>query len=184
MPAPSTLIGIALSVAVSCVLLLGWLSWLRLRTAVTLPGLSDVRIVASDTGVAPPQMLRDSKLGLYGKPDYLFAEETGERRRLIPMELKPRRKATRLYESDEIQLGVYLLATRGTYGREAAGFGFVRYAATTFRVELTPALERRIVEVAAAIRMGRHAPVVHRSHEVHARCARCAMRQNCSESLA
>ena len=183
MPSPSTLVGLALIVAVTCVLLLGLLWWLRRRTGETIPGLSDARIVASDTGVVPPQLLRDSQLGLYGKPDYLLVVGTGEGRRVVPMELKPRRKATRLYESDEIQLGVYLLATRATYGREAAGFGFVRYAATTFRVELTAALERRIVEVAAAIRMDRHAPVVHRSHEVHARCARCAMRQNCSESL-
>lgn len=183
MPSPSTLVGLALFVAITCVLLLGRLWWLRRRADEVLPGLSDARIVASDTGVVPPQVLRDSRLGLYGKPDYLLAQGTGDERRLIPMELKPRRKATRLYESDEIQLGVYLLTTRATYGQQAAGFGFVRYAATTFRVELTAALERRIVEVATAIRVGRHAPVVHRSHEVPARCAGCAMRQNCSESL-
>lgn len=183
MPSPSALIGLALLVAVTCVLLLGLLWWLRRRARVSLPGVRDARIVASDTGVVPPQVLRDSQLGLYGKPDYLLAEGTGEGRRLIPMELKPRRKATRLYESDEIQLGVYLLATRATYGRQAASFGFVRYAATTFRVELTAALERRIIEVVAGIRMGRKAAVVHRSHEVPARCAGCAMRQNCSESL-
>lgn len=183
MPSPSALIGLALVVAVTCVLLLGLLWWLRRRTDIALPGLRDARIVASDTGVLPPQLLRDSRLGLYGKPDYLLTEGTGEARHLIPMELKPRRKATRLYESDEIQLGVYLLTTRATYGRQAADFGFVRYAAATFRVELTAALERRIVEVATAIRMGRKAPVVHRSHVAPARCAACAMRQNCSESL-
>jgi CRISPR-associated exonuclease Cas4 len=183
MPSPSVIVGLALFVAVTCILLLGLLWWLRRRTGIGFPGLSDTRIVASDTGVIPPQLLRDSQLGLYGKPDYLLAEGMGEGRRLIPMELKPRRRATRLYESDEIQLGVYLLATRATYGRQAAGFGFVRYAATTFRVELTAALERRVVEVATAIRVGRLAAVVHRSHEVPARCAGCAMRQNCSESL-
>ena len=183
MPSPSVLIGLALFVAVTCILLLGLLWWLRRRTGVALLGPSGARIVASDTGVVPPQVLRDSQLGLYGKPDYLLAEGTGEGRRLIPMELKPRRRATRLYESDEIQLGVYLLTTRATYGRQAASFGFVRYAATTFRVELTAALERRIVEVAGAIRRGRKARVVHRSHEVPARCAGCALRHNCSESL-
>ena len=182
MSSHSALIGLALFVAVTCVLLLGLLWWLR-RTRVALPGLREARIVASDTGVVPPQVLRDSQLGLYGKPDYLLAEGTGEERRLIPMELKPRRKATRLYESDEIQLGVYLLTTRATYGRQAASFGFVRYAAATFRVELTAALERRIGEVTAAIRLGRHAPVVHRSHEIPARRAGCPMRPNCSESL-
>ena len=183
MASPSALVGLALVVAVGCVLLLGLLLWLRRCSGATFPGPSDARIVASDTGVVPPQLLRDSQLGLYGKPDYLLVVGTGEERRVVPMELKPRRQATRLYESDEIQLGVYLLTVRATYGRRAAGFGFVRYAAATFRVELTAALERRIVEVAAAIRLGRHAPLVHRSHEVPARCAGCAMRQNCSESL-
>jgi CRISPR-associated exonuclease Cas4 len=128
-------------------------------------------------------LLRDSRLGLFGKPDYVLAQGTGPERRLIPLELKPRRRTTRLYESDEIQLGVYLIGMRATYGREAANFGFVRYAAATFRVELTAALERRVIDVANAIRAGRLAPVIHRSHDVPARCAGCAMRPNCDESL-
>ena len=178
----SAIIALAAVVALSCVLLLGLLWWLRRQAAQAFPGLRGARIFASDTGVVPPLLLRDERLGLYGKPDYVLSESGGERR-LIPLELKPRRYANRLYESDEIQLGVYLLGMRATYGRQAATFGFVRYATTTFRVDLTESLERRIIEVVTAIRSGRSALVVHRSHNVPARCAGCAMRSNCSESL-
>ena len=184
MPVSRLLFALAAMLAVLCVLLL-WLIWrLRHGMASSLPEIGDARIVASDTGVVPPQLLRDPRLGLYGKPDYILAQGAGDGRRLIPMELKPRRRASRLYESDEIQLGVYLLTARATYGRQAADFGFVRYAAKTFRVELTAALERRVLAVAASIRAGRTAPLIHRSHNVPARCAGCAMRHNCTESLA
>ena len=173
----------ALGVAALCIALLALL-WRRSpHTRIAFPELGDARIVASDTGVLPSRLLRDSRLGLYGKPDYLFADGVSAGQRLVPMELKPVRRAQRLYESDEIQMGVYLLVTRATFGSRAAGFGFVRYAASTFRVELTVALERRIVEVAAAIRAGRKALIVHRSHDVRARCAGCAVRPNCDESL-
>lgn len=184
MSSVSALIGLAAAVALACVFLLGLLWWMRRRSSRSFPALSDARIIASDTGVVPPRTVRDTNLGLYGKPDYVLAEGTGSERRLIPVEVKPRRRAKRLYESDEIQLGVYLVGMRATYGREAADFGFVRYAAATFRVELTAALERRVIEVANAIRVGRSAPAIHRSHNVPARCAGCAMRPNCDESLA
>lgn len=177
------LVGLAAAVALACLLLLGLLWSTRHRSSRGFPGLTDARIVASDTGVVPPRTARDPKLGLFGKPDYVLVEGTGTERRLIPVEVKPRRRAKRLYESDEIQLGVYLIVMRATYGHEAADFGFVQYAAATFRVELTPALEHRVMEVANAIRAGRSAPVVHRSHDVPARCAGCAMRPNCDESL-
>lgn len=178
-----TLVALAATVALFCVLLLGLLWVIRRRSSQSFPGLTDARIIASDTGAAPPHTVRDTRLGLYGKPDYVLARGTGPHRRLIPVEVKPRRRSKRLYESDEIQLGVYLLGMRATYGSEAADFGFVRYAEATFRVELTPALERRVIEVAKAIRAGRSAPVIHRSHDVPARCAGCAMRPHCMESL-
>jgi CRISPR/Cas system-associated exonuclease Cas4 (RecB family) len=179
----SALMDLAAAVALACVFLLGLLWATRRQRSRIFPDLTDVRIIASDTGVVPPRTVRDRALGLYGKPDYVLAEGTGAERRLIPVEVKPRRRSKRLYDSDEIQLGVYLLGMRATYGREAAGFGFVRYAEATFRVELTATLEHRVMVVADAIRAGRAASVIHRSHDIPARCAGCAMRQNCSESL-
>ncbi len=141
------------------------------------------RIVASDTGASPPQTIRDSQNGLRGRPDYLFAQGRGAALRIVPLELKPQRRSRRLYKSDAVQLGVYLLAARATYGVRAAPFGFVRYARAEFRVDLTQELERRVLEVATAIRAGRESTAVHRSHEIPARCAGCPVRCHCDESL-
>jgi CRISPR/Cas system-associated exonuclease Cas4 (RecB family) len=103
---------------------------------------------------------------------------------LVPIEVKPSRRAGRLYESDETQLGAYLIALRATHGARAASHGYVRYAARTFRVELTAALERRVRTIVAAVRAGRSAAVVHRSHDVPARCVHCPVRERCDERLA
>jgi CRISPR-associated exonuclease Cas4 len=177
------LIVVALGVVIGCIVLLTLLRRRRRGRGIAFPELEGARIIASDTGAVPARLLRDSRLGLYGKPDYLVAKGTGSDQLVVPIEIKPARRAARLYESDEAQLGAYLLLTRAVYADRAADFGFVRYASGTFRVELTTNLERRIAEVAAAIRRGRQAPVVHRSHNVRARCAGCAMRPNCDESL-
>lgn len=142
------------------------------------------RVIASDVGIAPAILVRDPARGLVGKPDYLL--EIGERgtQRLVPLELKPRRRSRRLYESDRLQLGVYLLGLRSSFGDGAAAFGYVRYASEDFLVELTPALESKVLATAESIRSGRAAPVVHRSHNSAARCRACAVRHRCDESLA
>ena len=141
-------------------------------------------IVASDTGVVPAVLFRDPGLGLRGKPDYVLEQEIGNRRALVPMELKPTRRGRRVYESDAVQVGAYLLLLRAVYGDRAARFGYVRYSTGTFRIELTSELERRVRGIITAIRGARHAAVVHRSHAVPAKCANCAMRPHCDESLA
>ncbi len=140
-------------------------------------------IVASDTGVVPAIVLRDPSLGLRGKPDYVLEQEIENRRALVPLELKPTRRSRRVYESDTVQVGAYVLLLRAVYGERAAPFGYVRYSTGTFRIELTSELERRVRGIVAAIRSSRQAAVVHRSHAVPARCANCAMRRHCNESL-
>jgi hypothetical protein len=102
-------------------------------------------VVASDTGSAPAQTICDPTDGLRGRPDYLLAQGYGEALLIVPLELKPQRRSLRLYESDAVQLGVYLLATRASYGRHAAPFRFERYAHADFCVELTGSLERRLL---------------------------------------
>ena len=140
-------------------------------------------IVASDTGAVPAIVLRDPSLGLRGKPDYVLEQEIEERRALVPLELKPTRRGRRVYESDAVQVGAYVLLLRAAYGERAARFGYVRYSTGTFRIELTSELERRVRGIVAAIRGARRAAVIHRSHAVPARCANCAMRPHCDEAL-
>jgi CRISPR/Cas system-associated exonuclease Cas4 (RecB family) len=102
---------------------------------------------------------------------------------LYPLEVKPNRRSQRVYESDELQVGAYLIALRSTAGVRAGSTGYLRYAAGTFRVDLSPDLERRVRDTVALIRRGRRAAVVHRSHGVRARCARCPVRDHCDERL-
>ena len=145
---------------------------------------SSTTVVASDTGVAPVMMLRDPEIGLRGKPDYVLRELHGDRQLLVALELKPSRRNNRVYESDAVQIAAYTLMLRAEYGNQAATFGYMRYPSGTVRVELKPALEARVAEIARAIRRDRRAAVVHRSHHNAARCVNCAMRSSCDERLA
>lgn len=140
-------------------------------------------IVGSDTGVAEPVLLRDPRLGLRGRPDYLLELESGGRSLLVPLELKPGRRSRRVYDSDAIQVAAYLVALRAMAADDAASFGYLRYATGTFRVQLTGELYRRVVAIVQAVRAGRRAAVVHRSHSIRQRCAGCPMRQHCDEVL-
>ena len=139
-------------------------------------------IVASDTGAGIPATIRDPRLGLRGRPDYLLEERNGHRH-LVPVELKPNRRSKRLYESDRIQLGAYLVALAGSLPDRAASYGYVRYASGAFRVDLSRDLTSRVESIVSAIREGRDASVVHRSHANPALCARCALRHACDEVL-
>lgn len=140
-------------------------------------------LVASDTSARPPVLLRDPTLGLIGVPDYITELDVEGRRVLAPIEIKPKRRSSKLYESDRLQLGAYLLGLRATAGERAAPVGYVRYQSAHFAVRLTRELELKIVQTVAAIRLGRSAAVVHRSHNSLARCRGCAVRALCDESL-
>jgi CRISPR/Cas system-associated exonuclease Cas4 (RecB family) len=141
------------------------------------------RVVASDTGLLPPALLVDPVLGLRGKPDYFLEERTDAGRRLTPLEVKPTRRSSHLYESDALQLGAYLVASRAMFGHNASAAGYVHYANHSFRVELTRELEGSVRRAVEAIRDGRGARVARRSHAVPGRCRACAMRPHCDEKL-
>ena len=181
---------IALLTGAAVAAAIGGLGLMAVRWHVRATGFSPISaqsrtttIVGSDTRAASAMMVREPALGLRGRPDYVLEEGPPNDRLLVPIEVKPTRRSKRVYESDELQLGAYLLALRGTVGIRASTAGYVRYASDTFRIELTPNLERRVRETVAAVRRGRRASVVHRSHSVRARCAACPMRQHCDERL-
>src|SRR5579859_8177849 len=154
----------------------------RQQTGFAVGGRAGGRIVASDTGVRPSVLLRDADLGLCGRPDYLL-QFAASRPLFVPLELKPGRRSHRVSESDALQLAAYLIALRGTAKASAATFGYLRYATGTFKVGLTRELERRVHAIVQAIREGRGAATVHRSHAIVQRCVSCSLREHCDEAL-
>src|SRR6266566_4471722 len=92
----------------------------------------------------------------------------------------PRR---RIYESDALQVAAYLIALRATANDAAATFGYLRYATGTFRVGLTRELEQRVRAIVDAIRAGRSAATVNRSHSIVQRCVNCSVREQCNQAL-
>lgn len=141
-------------------------------------------VIASDTGAAPSVMVRDPLLGVRGVPDYVVTVDVDGRRGIAPVELKPKRTYERLLESDRLQVGTYLLGLRASVGDAASPVGFVHYRSARFAVRLTPALEDKIRHIVTAIRRGRSASTLQRSHQSVARCRGCAVRALCDESLA
>lgn len=76
------------------------------------------------------------------------------------------------------------MALRSTGGAIAGSTGYPRYAAATFRIDLTPdVVRRRVRDTVALIRRERRAAVVHRSRSIRARCAGCLKRDQCDERL-
>lgn len=144
---------------------------------------STARVIASDTGVLPPVPMRDSVLGLCGRPDYLMLIGTPAAERVSPLEVKPSRKALRLYVSDELQIAAYLVLTRAHFSAAAAEVGFVRYATRAFEVRLTQKLEDEVRRVVYSIRNSRLSKVLHRSHNSPSKCSACPMRGSCDEAL-
>ena len=101
----------------------------------------------------------------------------------MPLELKPGRRSRRIYESDALQVAAYLIALRATAKDAAATFGYLRYATGTFKVGLSSELERRVSAIVQAIRAGRTAATVNRSHSIVQRCVNCSVRAHCDEAL-
>lgn len=155
----------------------------RRRTRFTMLRSGEGKVVASDTGVLAPVLLRDSVLGIRGVPDYIVEMVLDGHRRLVPVEVKPTRRSKRLYDSDRVQVGAYLLGLRATVGDRAAHVGYVRYSSESFPVVLTPELEADVRQIVAAIRLSRDSLSIHRSHGSRARCRGCAVRMHCDESL-
>ncbi|MFL5562271.1 MAG: PD-(D/E)XK nuclease family protein [Gemmatimonadaceae bacterium] len=160
--------------------------WVLIRCRLGLRARSGTRrttVLASDTGAAASLVLHDPRLGLSGKPDYVLRDAWEGREQLVALELKPNRRGSRVFESDAIQVAAYALLLRATYGDRAARFGYLQTQSHTVRVELTPALTRRVEEVVRLIRRGRLEERVHRSHTARTRCARCGLRAWCDERL-
>ncbi|HEY0605003.1 MAG TPA: CRISPR-associated protein Cas4 [Herpetosiphonaceae bacterium] len=150
---------------------------LRLRRATGIPW---TRIQTSDTSGwrRAEEPLVSQRYGLVGKPDYVLETRGG----LIPVEVKPGRKATAPYESDLMQLAAYCLLIEDTTGR-APSYGLLRYAQQTFKLPYTEALRAELLELIEEMRQNRSAQDVARSHDSAARCRGCGFYADCDDRL-
>ena len=150
----------------------------RLRRATGIPW---ARIAAADTGgwrqIEQPLISR--RFGLVGKPDYLLETRAG----IVPVEVKPSRRASAPYEADLMQLAAYCLLVEETTGR-APRDGLLRYASATFRVPYTGAVRGTLLALLEDMRADRAAEDVPRSHGQAARCRGCGFNAICDDRLA
>lgn len=151
-----------------------WLA-LRLRRSTGVPW---ARVRLSDTGwQAVDQPLRSQRYGLIGKPDYVI--ET--RRGLVPIEVKPSRRAATPYASDLMQLAAYCLLLEETEG--APPYGLLRYAEHTFKLPYSEQIRADLLELLHDMRADRDAADVARSHAEPGRCRGCGFWEQCEDRL-
>lgn len=162
-----------LVVAALCLLVAAW----RLRRQIGLPWR---RVVYSDTGARrADRPLIARRYGLVGKPDYLI--EHGKR--LIPVEVKPGRRASAPYPSDVMQLAAYCLLVEETTGARPP-YGLLRYAEATFEIRFDERLRNDVIALLDEMRTADPVTAAARSHGEPRRCAGCGFRTQCDEALA
>ena len=166
------------------------MSWLLLGLALGLiaaallirraTGLPWQRVVYTDTRSwqRAEQPLIARRYALVGKPDYLVAGRRG----LIPVEVKPGRRAAAPYPSDVMQLAAYCLLVEETTGQRPP-FGWLRYAGATFKVRYDDRLRSDLLGVLREMQAADAVVASRRSHRRHARCAGCGFVQICDQAL-
>lgn len=137
------------------------------------------RVVASDSVVSrPSRALRSARHGIVGKPDYLV-EERGH---IAPVELKPSRESDSPWLRDVVQLAAYCLLLEETEPR-FAGYGYLRYAHRTFRIDFTDRVRGELLRTIANMRADLTADDVSPNHHDPRRCARCMLVRTCGRAV-
>ena len=168
--------GVTVGLALLLLAALVWVWGLRLRRKTGLPW---APVIAQDTrGRALEKPLFARRIGLTGKPDYLL----DVRGNTIPVEVKPRRRAPRPYESDLMQLAAYCLLVEEAIGA-APPYGLLRYAERTFRLDYTQQVRDELLALLDEMRAALGEPDCDRSHDDPARCRGCGFFEQCDEAL-
>jgi len=168
-----------LFLALLCTLLLTCLLWQRARSLHRVVGLPEGRIVSVDTtDWKRSDPLYSGRFRLTGKPDYLV--RVG--RRLIPVEVKPGRRAAAPYESDVLQLMTYCLLVEETSGHRP-DYGLLRYAEHTFQLPYNARQRRLVLEMVVRMRQDLERRDVHPSHRDPLRCRFCGFAQDCAQRV-
>ena len=124
------------------------------------------------------QPLVARRYGLVGRPDYLI--EVG--RKLIPVEVKPTRRASEPYPSDLMQLAAYCLLVEETTGTRPP-YGVLRYAQATFQAPFSDRLRDELIALRDEMRTADHKVRSGRSHRQPARCRGCGFVRQCDQAL-
>jgi len=170
---------VVLALALALTLICAFLLWRRARLAWRQSGLPKGRVTYADTGHwRPCQPLYAPRIGLSGKPDYLVQEG----REVIPVEVKPGRRAAAPYDADVMQLAAYCLLVEETTGTRP-GYGLLRYREQTFRIPFSPSLRQAVLATLSEMRRCLRQSAVPRSHEDPLRCRFCGHREDCQQSL-
>lgn len=169
----------SLLVALGLALFLAYGLWRRSQALRGEAGLPKGIVVYSDMeDWGPGNVLRSSRYGLVGKPDYLIKQG----RRLTPVEVKPQRRAEEPYESDILQLAAYCLLVEEHTGLRPR-YGLLRYRETTFRIPYSRRLERGLLRILDEMRAGACGTDAPRTHDDPTRCQFCGLRPHCSDRL-
>ena len=138
------------------------------------------RLLESDGPAAlPARVMRSARHGIAGKPDAL----TRERGRVAPVEVKPSRYSDEPWLRDVVQVAAYCLLVEETH-KNPAGYGYLRYANRTFRIDFTDTMRATLLDTLAQLRAGLAAGNMDRDHDDRRRCVRCPLRARCGQSLA
>jgi CRISPR/Cas system-associated exonuclease Cas4 (RecB family) len=144
-----------------------------------------LRMLSTDAGREPGQLLRDERMGLVGRPDYVFTRRVGLRKLVHTAEVKPRPAPRRPYRGHLLQTAAAIHLARTHFGRRAALTGFLVYSDGTIPVTLTDALADELAKAVVTVRavMAAYAPP-ERNHANPRRCASCPFSDDCTASLA
>lgn len=121
--------------------------------------------------------LRSERLRLVGRPDRIV-----ERGKMYIVEDK--KSALRVYESQRVQMAVYMILVEEHYGVRPTHAVVVLGDGRREEVRYTPELRQQALDVAEQIRharrdLDRPIPVV----AIRAKCRGCAQRQNCEQRV-
>lgn len=163
-----------LSLTLACLLAL------RARAAERRVGLPRARRVAADLegGRAPAETLVSHRHRLTGRPD-LILERRGA---LIPVEIKPTRRAARPLPADRLQLTAYCLLLEESTGR-APTHGILCYADASWELPYNAPARDWVLAGLAAMDRAEAAGGAGRSHEEPGRCRSCGLAAVCDERL-
>jgi len=157
--------------------LLAYLVWRGGTRSRARAGLPRGEVVYADTGDwRQGKPLYAPRYGLSGKPDYLV--RAGQE--IVPVEVKPSRRASEPYEADVLQLAAYCLLVEEEFG-QSPSHGLLRYRDQTFRIPFDRRLRETLLSVMEDMRLDLEESDVPRSHDDPTRCRFCGHRAHCEQ---